>query len=180
LVLTETPLDAAVRRDLGALLARLEALPREHFCYRDFQSRNILWRVRPEGEGPVFLDYQSARRGPLAYDLASLLYSPDTGADEQERTLLTEAYLMALEEQGMGVEREAFFAGFYPLVLVRRLQALGAYARLAVGRGQVAYLDKIPPALATLRELLAQGRFSFGLPALERWLEQVFAESDEV
>jgi aminoglycoside/choline kinase family phosphotransferase len=176
-VLRPAPLDGAVRAALNALLERLEALPRDHFCYRDFQTRNIMWVAR-EGEaaeGPVFLDYQSGRRGPLAYDLASLLYSPDTGADESLRARLIDAYLAALAGCGAAVERAAFLAGFYPIVLVRRLQALGAYAQLAGERGRSAYLERIPPALADLRTLQAVGRFDFGLPALEAWLARVLA-----
>lgn len=171
---TAPPLDGAVREDLDALLARLDALPREHFCYRDFQTRNIMWPEREQRSGPVFLDYQSGRRGPLAYDLASLLYSPDTGADDALRERLIAVYLVALGECGAAVDRAEFMRAFYPLVLIRRLQALGAYAQLAGEGRQGAYLERIPPALATLRDLQARGRFRFGLPALERWLERVF------
>jgi aminoglycoside/choline kinase family phosphotransferase len=61
------------------------------------------------------------------------------------------------------------------VVLVRRLQALGAYARIAVAEGKSAYLDKIPPALETLRGLIGGGRLRLGLPRLEAWLWQVLA-----
>jgi aminoglycoside/choline kinase family phosphotransferase len=160
--------DAAVRADLARLAARVDAVPREHFCYRDFQCRNVMWTAR----GPVFLDYQGGRRGPLQYDLASLLYSPDTGLAEPEREPLVEHYLAALAEESVRVERGPFLENFYAIVLIRRLQALGAYARLAVGQGKREYLDKIPPALETLRDLFARGRFALGLPALESWLRE--------
>lgn len=159
---------AAARADLERLVARLDALPREHFCHRDFQGRNVMWTAR----GPVFLDYQGGRRGPLQYDLASLLYSPDTGLAEPEREPLVAHYLAALAEQGVTVERGPFLRDFYAVVLIRRLQALGAYAHIAVGQGKREYLDKIPPALETLRELFARGRLALGLPALEGWLRE--------
>lgn len=159
--------DGAVRRDLARLVERLDAVPREHFCYRDFQCRNIMW---PHG-GPVFLDYQAGRRGPLHYDLVSLLYSPDTGLEEPERDALVEEYLDALGEQGVRPGREAFLRDFYAFVLVRRMQALAAYAYLAVTKSKVEYLGKIPAAVRTLQELQARGRLSLGLPALEAWLK---------
>lgn len=205
-VLRPVPLDAAVRDELEAFLARLDALPREHFCYRDFQARNIMWLPRPgaaapasrqpgsarvpeerevslEGrgdatdgaprEGPVFLDYQSGRRGPLAYDLASLLYSPSTGAGEPLREHLVGVYLAALAEQGVRLAPAAFAAAYWPLVLVRRLQALGRYGELIAVRKQSAFLEQVAPALAELRALQAAGRFALGLPALEAWLARV-------
>ncbi len=161
--------DAAVRADLARLMERLDAVPRAHFCYRDFQCRNIMW---PRG-APVFLDYQAGRRGPLPYDLVSLLYSPDTGLAEAERDLLVADYLEALAGEGVRVEREPFLRDYYAFVLVRRMQALGAYARIAVSLGKSDYLAKISPAVRTLRDLLARGRFALGLPALEAWLRDV-------
>ena len=156
----------AVLADLDRLVGRLDRLPRVHLCHRDFQARNIMW----PHDSPVFIDYQGARLGPLAYDLASFLYSPDTGLAEAERAQPIAAYLRALEQEGVRQEREAFWRDLYAVVLVRRLQALGAYARIAVAEGKPEYLEKIQPALATLRELFRAGRFDLGLPALEQWL----------
>lgn len=158
--------EPAVRADLTRLVERLDAVPRQHFCYRDFQCRNVMWPV----DSPVFIDYQSGRRGPLQYDLASLLYSPDTGLDDGERDALVADYLAALADVGVTVEREPFLRDFHAIVLIRRLQALGAYAHLAVGKGKPAYLGKIAPAIQTLQGLFARGRLNLGLPALEAWL----------
>ncbi|MDH5750855.1 MAG: phosphotransferase, partial [Deltaproteobacteria bacterium] len=159
--------DDWVRSDLDRLVEHLERLPTQHFCYRDFQARNIMWHRRPlpgpgnaqapiplETEGPVFLDYQSGRRGPLAYDLASLLYSPDSGLDDHERQLLIHAYLAALDGEGVHLDHGEFLEGFYPIVLIRRLQALGAYVRIGTDGGKPEYLEKIAPALDTLQGLL--------------------------
>ena len=167
------PVDGAVRSALDAVVEKAGALPRDYFCYRDFQGRNIMWVTRNHHAGPVFLDYQSGRWGALAYDLASLLYSPDTGADEALRASLIEVYLAALRDCGVSIPRGEFMAGFYPLLLLRRLQALGAYAELGLSRNRPAMLEQIPPAMAGLRILLKAGRFDFGLPALERWLGEV-------
>ena len=146
-----------------------------HFCYRDFRTRNIMWVQRDGKEGPVFLDYQSGRRGALAYDLTSLLHSPETGADEPLREQLLDLYLDSLAACGVALAREDFLADFYPVVLMRRLQALGAYAELGVTRNRVDYLERIPPAVTALRALLEAGRFGFGLPSLEAWLGEVLA-----
>jgi aminoglycoside/choline kinase family phosphotransferase len=154
--------------ELEVLISRLDGIPREHFCYRDFQARNIMWR-----EGPVFLDYQAGRRGALQYDLASLLYSPDSRLAERERAQLIQVYLKALGDCGVRVDQVSFLADFHPFVLVRRLQALGAYARLAGVEGKADYLKKIPAALNDLGTLLQQKKLSLGLPTLEAWLKEM-------
>lgn len=158
--------DDAARRDLERLAERLGAPEHPHFCYRDFQSRNIMW---PNG-GPVFLDYQSGRRGPVAYDLASLLYSPDSLLDEPARERLIDRYLDALGARGVRLERGALLAEFYPCVALRRLQALGAYGRLARQHGKEWFLDKVPATWATLRELLQREAFCGEYPAFRAWL----------
>ena len=77
-------LDAYVRRVAGLTVATEEILPAlEHlarciarletgFMHRDFQSRNIMI----DGDRIGIIDFQGARLGPMAYDLASLLIDP--------------------------------------------------------------------------------------------------------
>ncbi len=128
---------------------------------------------------PVFLDYQSGRRGALAYDLTSLLHSPETGTDEALREHLVGHYLDALAECGVRRSREAFLAEFQPMVLIRRLQALGAYAELGLSQGKAEFTGRIGPAVEGLRALLAAGHFGFAPPALQRWLGQVLVETEQ-
>lgn len=159
--------------DFNAFLGQLEEIERTHFCYRDFQARNIMWPSSPDlPSPPVFLDYQSGRKGALQYDLASFLFSPDTGLNAKERGEMIELYLENLAGCGVKPEPEVFEKDLYKMVFIRRIQALGAYGELGGKPGGEAYLEKIPAALSTLRELAQQKRFSFGLPALEDWLKR--------
>ena len=159
---------------IDALVSRALALDSSHFCYRDFQTRNIMWR---DGR-PCYIDYQSGRRGPLVYDLASILYSPDSGLVDAERARLIDTYLAALADCGPRPDRQDFLAAFHPMVLLRRLQALGAYARLAGEKAKPEFLAHVPASLADLRALLHPHAEGLEYPALRDWLLKVFEQAE--
>ena len=76
----------------GALTGAVTGL-----MHRDFQSRNIMLR----GKDPFIIDFQGARKGPIQYDLASLLIDPYVGLSE---SLQEELFEYALDRLlGMGV-----------------------------------------------------------------------------
>ncbi len=110
--------------------------------HRDFQSRNImLFR----GE-PYLIDFQGARLGPPAYDLASLLIDPYVSLSPEEKTQYVDIYLRLT-----GRAKEAFYREFVYLCLMRNLQILGAFAKLQA-QGKSWFADYIPPALNHLRD----------------------------
>ncbi|MDH4122243.1 MAG: phosphotransferase [Deltaproteobacteria bacterium] len=166
-----------VTAGLTALVDRVAAEDATHFCYRDFQTRNIMWPS--DDRGPVFIDYQSGRWGPLAYDLVSLLFSPDSGLDEAGRETLTERYLAALATQGAPQQGDTFRQRLMDFVLIRRMQALGAYAYLAHVKHKPLLLEKIPGTLALLRGLLARPEVLAGEPELKTWLARLVAQAPE-
>ena len=119
------------------------------FLHRDFQSRNIM--VTEHGLG--ILDWQGARLGPLAYDLASLLIDPYVGLSRQEQDHIYAYYLDLLG--GALPSEAASFQRYYPyLALQRNLQILGAFSFLTKSMGKTYFEEYIPRAVRTLRKLL--------------------------
>src|SRR5690606_38199711 len=109
-------------KDFKRFTSFLVKADRRHFLYRDFQSRNIMIR---EGD-PWFIDYQGGRKGALQYDIASLLYDAKAALPEGVKEQLLNHYLDALEEF-VRVDRDRFREFHRGYVLVRILQAMGAY-----------------------------------------------------
>jgi aminoglycoside/choline kinase family phosphotransferase len=60
------------------------------------------------------------------------------------------------------------------MVLLRRIQALGAYARLAAVKGKTEFLTHVPTTMSTLNALGASGRIWRHCPDLRDWLQRVF------
>jgi len=119
------------------------------FLHRDFQSRNIM--VTEQGLG--ILDWQGARIGPLAYDLASLLIDPYVGLSKEEQQHIYGHYLDLLA-QALPKETDSFQRVYPYLAVQRNLQILGAFAFLTKSRGKTYFEAYIPRAVRTLRGLL--------------------------
>ncbi len=151
-----------LEQDFGTLIWFLLQADASHFLYRDFQSRNIMLC---EGE-PFFIDYQGGRRGALHYDVASLLYDAKAGIPEPLRDELLEHYLDALEDLVGTVDRETFRERYRGYVIVRVLQALGAYGYRGFYERKARFLQSVPYAARNLRTLLERG-LPLALPELE-------------
>jgi hypothetical protein len=136
--------------------------------YRDFQSRNIMLQ---DGK-PWFIDYQGGRKGPLQYDIASLLYDAKAAIPEKVREKLLNVYLNELEKQ-IPVDRQEFKRFYFGFVLIRILQALGAYGFRGYYENKPHFLKSIPFAIQNLKFLIAQDLIPSGLPMLTGVLKEM-------
>jgi aminoglycoside/choline kinase family phosphotransferase len=105
--------------------------------HRDFQSENIMLQ-----EGRIrFVDFQGARRGPAAYDVASLLLDPYVAR-------LTPALNTCLLDYYLSIAPAGLSRHSYRICGLQRLmQALGAFSNLSIHKGKEWYRDYIPVAL---------------------------------
>ena len=138
------------------------------FMFRDFQSRNIML---VDGE-PWFIDYQGGRQGALQYDLASLLYDSKADIPQNVREELIEDYLNELEKIHP-VDREAFRQFFYGYVLIRMMQAMGAYGFRGFYEKKEHFLKSIPFALDNLEIVLGKINLPVELPELIKVLKSL-------
>jgi hypothetical protein len=138
--------------------------------YRDFQSRNIMLI---QGE-PWFIDYQGGRKGPLQYDIASLLYDAKASIPEAVRDVLLEYYLDVLENH-FPVNRKSFRQFYAGFVLIRILQALGAYGFRGYYENKPHFLKSIPFAIANLKYLMETKPLPLPLPMLTQVLREIIA-----
>ncbi len=139
----------------------------EGLMHRDMQSRNIMVK----NKNYFFIDFQSARRGPFQYDLASLLIDPYVNlADEIREALLHYSFdeiKRQLKLMGEDVldkdcyshkflnyehDIEKFINCYRHCALTRNMQMLGAFANLSMNKGKTAFKQYIPVAVDNIKK----------------------------
>lgn len=150
--------------DFARLINLLEGAEGGYFVYRDFQSRNIMHHK----SRPYFIDFQSGRRGPLQYDVVSLLYQSSTKLPQRLRDTLLEHYLdcVALHSLGRQLDRGHFQRYFSAFIVSRMVQVLGVYGYQGLGAGKEYFTSSIPSAAQTLLNELTRGELAIKLDAL--------------
>jgi aminoglycoside/choline kinase family phosphotransferase len=137
-------------RDRTMLSRFLVGAESSFFLYRDFQSRNIV--VNEEGV-LGFVDFQGGRRGPLHYDVVSLLYQSRAQLSSPLRAELLDTYL-SLASSLTPIDTKAFHQYYTGFVLIRLMQVLGRYAKLGFEDGKVFFRESIPYALENLAQVV--------------------------
>jgi aminoglycoside/choline kinase family phosphotransferase len=121
----------------------------DYFMYRDFQTRNMMMM----DNAIYYIDYQGGRRGPLAYDPASLLFSSRANLPDEVRKALFGYYVETLassdEIAAAKVQRD-----FPVYALIRIIQMLGAYGYRGYFEGKQHFLESVPYALQNLDGIL--------------------------
>jgi hypothetical protein len=136
--------------------------------FRDFQSRNIML---VNGD-LYFIDYQGGRRGALQYDVASFLFEARVDLSPSLRQDLLEHYLETLG-RFTDISPGEFRDHYYGFVLVRILQAMGAYGIRGIVERKPLFLESIPFALRNIRWLRDNNLIPDGIPELSRCLDRI-------
>lgn len=108
-------------KEFKMLTSKIENLNPKGLMIRDFQARNIM--VNDDNE-VFFIDYQSAMKGPLMYDVISFLYQAKANLPEDFRKEMLHYYfsLWNTEDTMFHLKNSAQI-----IQLIRFMQVLGAY-----------------------------------------------------
>jgi aminoglycoside/choline kinase family phosphotransferase len=166
LKLAKIPFDEQLLEDdFERFIAFLLQADCSHFMVRDFQSRNIMIK----NNEPYFIDYQGGRKGALQYDLASLLFQAKGNIPHNIREELLDHYIDCLELL-MRVDRKTFVRYYYGYVLIRCLQAMGAYGFRGLYERKEHFIASIPFAIKNVAWLLDNVQIPVEMPELRRCL----------
>lgn len=157
-----------LERDFETLADFLLEADDNYFLYRDFQSRNVMLL---DGT-PYYIDFQGGRKGAAQYDVASLLYSAKSDIPNPIRQELLDHYLGCLSGKAQ-VEKAAFLNYFWGFVLVRIMQALGAYGYRGYYEKKEHFIGSIPLAINNLRTVVSEHPLPVELPHLSKVLQHI-------
>ncbi|HEV2228528.1 MAG TPA: phosphotransferase [Steroidobacteraceae bacterium] len=162
---------AAERELIAAAFAFLirEGLAQpEVFVHRDYHSRNLMVM---SGRNPGVIDFQDALRGPVGYDLVSLLKDCYIAWPRARVVGWVSGYRAQLAAAGGAAgASEAEFLRWFDLIGVQRhIKVLGIFCRLWYRDGKAGYLADLPRVLAYVRETC--GEYA-ELEPLGRFLEE--------
>lgn len=145
----------------------------QKFVHRDFHSRNLL--ILDENN-PGILDFQDAVKGPLTYDLVSLLRDCYIAWPEDRIDAWVESYRLQCIEAGLtNVDSATFKRGFDLMGLQRHLKVLGIFCRLWYRDGKAGYLNDLPLVWQYTRDVGL--RYPETAPLIQL-LERVVGERD--
>ena len=159
----ETRLDA----DFQRLAKYILEAPSDFFMYRDFQSRNIMI----VNNKPYFIDYQGGRKGPLQYDVVSLLYQVKARIPEEIRAQLIDYYKQRISSEKSTLV-DSFDKYFPAFVLLRLLQVLGAYGFRGLIQKKLHFMQSIPYAIREIMNACDNWSLPFKLPELQAVIKQ--------
>lgn len=120
------------------------------FVHRDYHSRNLM--VLTE-RNPGVIDFQDALRGPIGYDLVSLLKDCYISWPRARVEGWVSGYRTQLLARGCAAAPGALFLRDFDLIGVQRhLKVLGIFARLWHRDGKPGYLLDLPRTLDYVRD----------------------------
>lgn len=146
--------DKNLAREFELIADVIEEFGIPGFMHRDLQSRNIMVTHK----GFFFIDFQGARKGPVQYDLASLITDPYVELDQGLREKLLCHAMDQIASKLSGFNKNGFLKGYLYCAVSRNLQALGAYGYLSRVKHKTGFEKYINPALNNLRTLLGSVR----------------------
>lgn len=132
------PLLKKVYQDLSVVALQ----QRQVSVHRDYHSRNLM---PLESGGLGIIDYQDALKGPVTYDLVSLLRDSYIDWPDEQVAKWVEFYRLSLIEQGLSLpDTRTFLRDFDLMGMQRQLKVVGIFCRLWLRDGKAGYLKDIP------------------------------------
>ena len=138
---------ATLLKEFKHLTSEIENCAPKGLMIRDFQARNIMVNDNDE---VFFIDYQSAMKGPLMYDVISFLYQAKANFPEDFREEMLSCYFSLWKDENTVKELKN---SAKPIQLIRFMQVLGAYGFRGLIQRKPHFISSIDQGIENLEKL---------------------------
>lgn len=141
---------------------------------RDFQARNIM--VNDDNK-VSFIDYQSAMKGPLMYDVISFLFQAKANFPENFKNEMLEFYIQQFENKET---QSQLRNSVKPIQMMRFLQVLGAYGFRGLIQRKQHFIASIEKGIQNITEFSQNWEMINNFPELRKVIDQLSSEKTKL
>lgn len=154
-------------KEFKKIINLIENLEPKGLMIRDFQSRNIMV---DDHHKVSFIDYQSAMKGPLMYDVISFLFQAKANFPEDFKNKMLDFYIQQFENKETQIQLKN---SVKPIQLMRFLQVLGAYGFRGLIQRKQHFIASIEKGLENISEFAENWNEMKDYPELKKVIEQL-------
>ncbi|MCY0975878.1 phosphotransferase [Chryseobacterium wangxinyae] len=154
-------------KEFKKLVNLIENLEPKGLMIRDFQARNIMVNDHNEVS---FIDYQSAMKGPLMYDVISFLFQAKANFPEDFKNKMLEFYIQKFDKEETQIQLRK---SVKPIQLMRFLQVLGAYGFRGLVQRKQHFIASIDKGIENLTGFSNNWEDIKNYPELKKVIEQL-------
>ncbi|RXM40073.1 aminoglycoside phosphotransferase [Chryseobacterium sp. CH21] len=148
----------------------VENLEPKGIMIRDFQARNIMVNEKNEVS---FIDYQSAMKGPLLYDVTSFLFQAKANFPEDFKQEMLEFYIQQFEDSETRIQLKN---AVMPIQMMRFLQVLGAYGFRGLIQRKQHFMASLEKGIQNITQFADTWELMDHYPELKKVIKQLTSE----
>lgn len=152
----------------------IEHLEPKGIMIRDFQARNIMVNKK---NNVSFIDYQSAMKGPLMYDVISFLFQAKADFPEDFKNEMLEYYIQQFEDSQTRIELQN---SVKPIQMMRFLQVLGAYGFRGLIQRKQHFITSLEKGIRNITQFADSWENMNHYPELKKVIQQLSLEKSTV
>ncbi|MGG7470401.1 aminoglycoside phosphotransferase family protein [Chryseobacterium arthrosphaerae] len=161
---------SALLKEFRQIASLIKSLQPTGIMIRDFQARNIMVNEKNEVS---FIDYQSAMKGPLMYDVISFLFQAKANFPEDFKNKMLDFYIQLFENQGTRIKLKE---SVKPIQMMRFLQVLGAYGFRGLIQRKQHFVASLEKGIQNITDFAASWEAMKNYPELTKVIGQLTSE----
>ncbi len=158
---------SSLLKEFKKIALKIENLEPRGIMIRDFQARNIMV---DEKDGIYFIDYQSAMKGALMYDVVSFLFQAKANFPEDFKQEMLDEYFSFWQDEEKISQLKL---SVKPIQLIRFLQVLGAYGFRGLIQKKQHFISSIDKGIENLSQFADSWEEMNDFPELKKVISEL-------